>query len=123
MNKDVADYFAEAAGWEVDRTRGLRRSARCAWTVAFAATGVAVLATGTIAVLLPLKRVEPFVVRVDSSTGIVDVVPGYSGSEALPEAVTRFLVTQYVTERERYVPALAEADYEQVGAFHSAAMN
>jgi type IV secretion system protein VirB8 len=63
------------------------------------------------------------VVRVDSSTGIVDVVPGYSGSEALPEAVTRFLVTQYVTERERYVPALAEADYEQVGAFHSAAMN
>jgi len=32
-------------------------------------------------------------------------------------------VTQYVTERERYVPALAEADYEQVGAYHSAAMN
>ena len=38
-------------------------------------------------------------------------------------SVTRFLVTQYVTERERFIPALAETDYEQVGAYHTAAMN
>lgn len=123
MNKEAESYFAEAAGWEFDRAASLRRSARRAWVVAMAATAAAVLATGATALLLPLKHIEPFMVRVDSSTGIVDVVPGYTGAEALPEAVTRYLVTQYVTERERYVPALAEADYEQVGAYHSAAMN
>ena len=31
------------------------------------------------AMLMPLKRVDPFVVRVDNSTGIVDVVPVYAG--------------------------------------------
>lgn len=123
MNKEAESYFAEAAGWEFDRVAALRRSAQRAWIVALAATTAAVLATGAIALLMPLKRVEPFMVRVDSSTGVVDVVPGYVGAEALPEAVTRYLVTQYVTERERYFPALAEADYEQVGAYHSAVMN
>lgn len=123
MNKEAESYFAEANGWEFDRTAALRRSARIAWVVALAASAAALLLTAALAFLMPLKRVEPFVVRVDSSTGIVDVVPGYRGTEPLPEAVTRFLVTQYVTERERYVPALAEADYEQVGAYHSAAMN
>jgi len=123
VNKEAETYFAEATGWEFDRSAALRRSARLAWIVALAATAMAVMATGAIALLTPLKRVDPFVVRVDSSTGIVDVVPGYAGAEPMPEAVTRYLVTQYVIGRERFVPALAEADYEQTGAYHSAAMN
>ena len=41
----------------------------------------------------------------------------------MPEAVTRYFVTQYVQARERYVAALAESDYEQVGAYHSPSMN
>ena len=36
--------------------------------------------------LMPLKRVEPFVVRVDNTTGVVDVVPVYAGNAAMPEA-------------------------------------
>ena len=32
---------------------------------------------------MPLKRVEPFVVRVDNSTGVVDVVPVYDGRATL----------------------------------------
>ena len=83
----------------------------------------AVAATGAILLLTPLKKVEPFIVRVDSSTGIVDVVPGYAGTAELPEVVTRHLVTQYVTQRERYIPAIAEVDYDEIGAYHSAAMN
>jgi type IV secretion system protein VirB8 len=76
-----------------------------------------------LAMLVPLKRVEPYVVRVDNSTGVVDVVPVYAGTADLPEAVTRHLATQYVIQRERYIAAIAEADYDQVGAFHSAPMN
>jgi type IV secretion system protein VirB8 len=123
ISKEAEAYFAEASRWEADRALALTATARRAWIVAAAAIGAALLATAAVAMLTPLKRVEPFVVRVDSSTGIVDVVPGYSGTEPLPEAVTRHLVTQYVIQRERYIAAIAEADYEQVGAYHNASMN
>jgi len=123
MADEVDSYFAEAASWELDRAAALSRSARRAWVVAIVASGLAVVSTGAILLLTPLKHVEPFVVRVDSSTGIVDVVPGYAGTAELPEVVTRHLVTQYVIQRERYVPAIAEVDYDEIGAYHSAAMN
>ncbi len=123
MDKDAQQYFAEASRWEQDQAAMLRQSARRAWWVAIGAAVLATISGAAVATLTPLKHVEPFVIRVDSSTGIVDVVPAYAGTADLPESVTRHLVTQYVLQRERYVPAIAETDYEQVGAFHSAAMN
>ena len=119
----VAEYFEAAQGWDRDRAEAERRSARRAWWVAGLATLVAIVAVGAVAALTPLKRVEPFVIRVDNATGAVDVVPALEGTASEAQAVTRYLVTQYVIARERYVAALAESDYEAVGAFHGAAMN
>ena len=119
----VAEYLEAARGWDLDRAQAERRSTRRAWRVAAGATLVAVVAVGAVAALTPLKRVEPFVIRVDSSSGVVDVVPVLDGTVSEAQAVTRYLVTQYVIMRERYVAALAETDYETVGAFHGAAMN
>ena len=73
--------------------------------------------------LMPLKRVDPFVVRVDNSTGIVDVVPVYAGRPTPEEAVTRYFLTHYLTVCERFNFATAESDYEECGAFHSAQRN
>jgi type IV secretion system protein VirB8 len=73
--------------------------------------------------LLPLQRVEPFVVRVDNSTGIVDVVPGYNSANTLDESVTRYFLTHYITVCERFNLVTAESDYEECGAFHSAQRN
>ena len=70
--------------------------------------------------LMPLKRVEPFVVRVDNATGVVDVVPVYTGNASMPEAITRYLLTHYVTVCERFNFATAESDYEECGSFHTA---
>ena len=119
----VEQYFEAAQGWDLDRAQAEQRSARRAWWVAGIAVVVAVAAVGAVAALTPLKRVEPFVIRVDNATGVVDVVPALEGTASEAQAVTRFLLTQYVITRERYVAALAEADYETVGAFHGAAMN
>lgn len=123
MDRETEQYFAEASRWESDRVALVRQSARRAWRVAIAAALMAVVSGVAVATLTPLKRVDPFVIRVESSTGIVDVVPTYVGTADLPQSVTRHLVTQYVVQRERYIPAIAETDYEQVGAYHSAAMN
>ena len=76
-----------------------------------------------IVVLMPLKRVEPFVVRVDNTTGIVDVVPVYDGRATPQEAVTRYFLTHYLTVCERFNFATAESDYEECGAFHSPQRN
>jgi type IV secretion system protein VirB8 len=125
MRADAAleAYFAEAASWDADRTAGYRRSERIAWIVAAAGWLCAVLAALALMLLTPLKRVEPFVVRVDNSTGIVDVVPVYAGSADMPEVFTRYLLTHYVTVCERFNFSTAESDYEECGAFHSAQRN
>jgi type IV secretion system protein VirB8 len=62
-------------------------------------------------------------VRVDSSTGIVDVVPVYTGRATHEEAVTRYFLTHYLTVCERFNFFTAESDYEECGAFHSAQRN
>jgi type IV secretion system protein VirB8 len=73
--------------------------------------------------LLPLKRVEPFVVRVDNSTGIVDIVPVYAGKAELAQTVTRYFLAHYISTCERFNYATAESDYEECGAFHAPQRN
>jgi type IV secretion system protein VirB8 len=119
----LAAYFREAASWDADRTAQWRRSARTAHWMAGAGWACAVASTVALALLMPLKRVDPFMVRVDNSTGIVDVVPVYTGHAAIDEAVTRYFLTHYIMVCERFNFATAESDYEECGAFHAAQRN
>jgi type IV secretion system protein VirB8 len=120
---ELKGYFDEARSWDADRVRQGRRTVRLALGVA-GAGWIAVLALASALILLmPLKRVEPFVVRVDNATGVVDVVPVYAGRGGIPEAVTRYLLTHYITVCERFNFATAESDYEECGAFHTAQRN
>ena len=119
----IDDYFREAASWDADRAAQSHRSARIAWWVAGTGWLCAVASGLALAMLIPLKRVDPFVVRVDNSTGIVDVVPVYAGRATPEEAVTRYFLTHYLTVCERFNFATAESDYEECGAFHSAQRN
>jgi type IV secretion system protein VirB8 len=116
-------YFAEAESWDADRAAQSRRSARTAWWVAAAGWLCAVASALALALLMPLKQVIPYLVRVDGSTGIVDVVPVFTGPAAPEEAVTRYFLTHYVSVCERFNFATAESDYEECGAFHSAQRN
>src|SRR2546421_7758062 len=99
------------------------RSARVAWRIAAVATALLILTILTLMLLMPLKHVEPFVIRVDSSTGVVDVVPVYDGKAAVSQTVTRYFLTHYVTICERFNFATAESDYEECGAFHGVQRN
>jgi type IV secretion system protein VirB8 len=116
-------YFRESVSWDADRAAQSGRSARVAWRVAAAGWVCAVACAVALLLLVPLKSVEPFVVRVDNSTGIVDVVPVYAGRVDAGEAVTRYFLAHYVTVCERFNYATAESDDEECGAFHSAQRN
>jgi type IV secretion system protein VirB8 len=119
----MEEYFREAESWDADRAAQFRRSARAAWWVAGAGWLCAMACALSLALLMPLKRVDPFVVRVDSSTGIVDVVPVLAGVATPEESVTRYFITHYLTVCERFNFSTAESDYEECGAFHSAQRN
>ena len=122
-DKPLGEYFREAASWDADRLRQAKRTARTAWKVAGAGWICTLALAASLVVLMPLKRVEPFVVRVDNSTGIVDVVPVYTGKAALEQTVSRYFLAHYVSVCERFNFATAESDYEECGAFHAAQRN
>jgi type IV secretion system protein VirB8 len=117
------DYVSEARSWDEDRVANQARRQRTAWVVAAAGWLCAVACAGALLLLMPLKRVEPFVVRVDNTTGIVDVVPVYAGHAPMDQAVTRYFLAHYINTCERFNFATAESDYEECGAFHSAKRN
>jgi len=120
---DADAYYAEGQRWLQDERQGDRRRAGASLVLAGAALAVSAIMATALVVAMPLKRTEPYVVRVDSASGVVDIVPRYVGTADLPEAVRRHLLGEYVIHRERYVAALAEVDYEATGAFHTAPMN
>lgn len=123
MDRALQGYLDEAASWDADRVAQARRAATVAWRVAAAGWLCAVTTTVALTLLVPLKRVEPYLIRVDNSTGIVDVVPPYTGHALLSEAVTRYFLIHYITVCERFDSPLAESDYEECGAFNSARLN
>lgn len=116
-------YFQEAASWDADRVAMNARSARLAWRIAFGACTLTAMAIAALVLLMPLKRVEPFVIRVDNATGIVDVVPALAGRAEMSELMTRYFLTHYVTVCERFTFSTAESDYEECAAFHAAVRN
>lgn len=120
---ELEAYYAQASSWDADRSALQRRSARTAWWVAGAGWVCALTVAIALMGLMPLKRVEPFVVRVDNTTGVVDVVPVYAGTAPMPQVVTRYFLDHYVTVCERFNFATAESDYEECGAFHSSLRN
>jgi len=123
VTADPDAYFRDAVSWDADKSASLGRSTRVAWRVACAGWVCAMASCIALLVLMPLKRVDPFVIRVDKSTGIVDVVPVYTGHVRMEDTVTRYFLSHYVSVCERFNFSTAESDYEECGAFHSAQRN
>lgn len=120
--KDLAAYFEEAKRWDQDRLRSAERSKRLAWIVAAGSGALAIAAVSAVALLAPLKTVEPFVVRVNQTTGAVDVMTGLSGKADVTydEAVTKFFLGQYVRSREGYLLPAAEEGFRFVSLLSTA---
>lgn len=116
VNSDsLKNYFDKARRFDQDRLIHVERSARIAWFVAISASVVAVVSVFAIAGLTPLKTVEPFVVRVDNSTGIVDVVSALTATAGTyDEAVTKYFAARYVRAREGYVWSEGEQNFRTV---------
>ncbi|HVO19908.1 MAG TPA: type IV secretion system protein [Anaeromyxobacter sp.] len=110
---DLERYLEESRGLERDHLDELVRSRRAAWRVAGAALGLAAALVAALASLLPLKKVEPFLLRVDGATGAVEVVrPLREMPEGYGEAVDKYFLNRYVLSREGYDYQTVQATYD-----------
>lgn len=117
VKKDQMEaYLEEARSWETHRVLESDRSKRTAWRVAFAACVVATVSVFGISIMGPLKKVEPYVIRVDNNTGVVDIVSALKDQKTnYDEAMNKFFVQRYVRYRESYSHQLASEYYTNVG--------
>ena len=113
---DFKKYLEEARTWETDKLKQLLKSKTVAWRVATGAGIIALMAVFAVASLAPLKEVQPYVIRVDNTTGIVDVAKSLTdGKSNYEEAVNKYFTQLYVRYREGFTYELAEDYYANVG--------
>lgn len=118
----LKEYFDKARRFDQDRMVSAERSKRVAWFVAIVASALACVSVAAVVALTPLKTVEPFVIRVDNSTGIVDVVSAMtSAAGSYDEEVTKYFAARYVRAREGYVWSEAEENFRTASLMSSAA--
>ena len=90
----------------------VEKSNRRAWLVAFLSLMVTVLSIVAVTLLTPLKSVEPYVIRVNDVTGVVDIITSVKKEDLLKnEALDKYFVSTYIKIREGYYYDLLQQDY------------
>lgn len=113
---DKEAYFREARSWAEDARVAAARSRRTAWTVAGIAVGIAAFEAVALAMLAPLKTVQPITLLVDRQTGFVQSLdPTTPQRVSANTALTDAYLAQYVTAREGFDRATIQGDYRRVG--------
>src|SRR5690349_702890 len=117
---DLMQYLEESRGLERDYLEELVRSRRAAWRVAAGAAVLAAAALAAVVALVPLKRVEAFVLRVDNATGAVDLVTTLrDGQASYGEVVDRYFLNKYVLAREGYEYDTLQTAYDTTALMSS----
>lgn len=118
---DRQTYYAEAGSWADDARLAARRSRQTAWLIAGVAVAAAAFEAVALAMLAPLKTVQPVTLLVDRQTGYVQALdpltPQRIGADA---ALTNAFLAQYVTAREGFDRATVRLDYRKVGLWSAA---
>lgn len=114
MSEASIKAFAEASlAWETDEIARARKSEARAWKVAATGMVIGLIACVAVAMLAPLKTVEPFVVRVDRNTGATDIVTRLDERNVtFNEAIDKYFLARYVNYREEYSDAMAYPNYQ-----------
>ena len=102
----------EGISYEASIRYLIEKSNKRAWLVAWIAILLAVLMGGLIAYMLPLKKVEPYVIKIDKTTGMTELVTAVNRNTLTPdEAMNKYFASSYVKKRESYYYDFLEQDY------------
>jgi type IV secretion system protein VirB8 len=109
------DYFDRAESWGFSAQSSAARSRRVAYMAAGAMAGIAVFEAVALAMLVPLKTVQPVTLLVDRHTGYVQALdPLEQKRLSANDALTQSFLAQYVTAREGFDRATVSSSYRRV---------
>lgn len=104
--------FNTAIDYEASFRYLIEKSNKRAWLIAFVSIFIAILSIVAVVLLTPLKTIEPYVIRVDNTTGMVDILTMLDEKEITEnEALDKYFISQYVKAREGYYYDLLNQDY------------
>lgn len=109
------DYYASARSWAEGQVSSSTRETRIAWRVAAGASAIAILLAITVALMVPLKTVQPYVLSVDRHTGVVEPAMALKGGTLSEnEAVIQAQLAGYVIARETFDATDLSQQYRRV---------
>ncbi|MCB5205168.1 virB8 family protein [Neorhizobium sp. T786] len=118
----LKDYFERSRKWERDAYIDVLRSRRIWRLLALTTSALAIAGVGAVAALAPLKSVEPFVIRVDNSTGIVETMSALTDAPGkYDEAISRHFLHTYLRAREGFLFDEAKHNFRVVSLMSSSA--
>ncbi|EHD9726269.1 type IV secretion system protein [Campylobacter coli] len=80
--------------------------------IIFISIFIAIISIIAVVLLTPLKTIEPYVIRVDNTTGMVDILTMLDEKEIKAnEALDKYFISTYVKAREGYYYDLLNQDY------------
>ncbi|MBF7060281.1 type IV secretion system protein [Campylobacter volucris] len=90
----------------------IEKSNQRAWLVAFISMAISIIAVIAVIFLTPLKTTEPYVIRVDNTTGMVDIITSLQEEQISSiEALDKYFISQYIKAREGYYYKFLNQDY------------
>lgn len=104
--------YDEAMDFESSVRFLVEQSNKRAWLVAFVSIFIAILSIIAVLLLTPLKTVEPYVIRVDNTTGMVDILTTLDEKQISQiESLDKHFIAQYIKAREGYYYDMLNQDY------------
>ena len=109
--------FSKGANWEATRASDLEKSRKQAWAFAGLLGFCLVVAVIALAMLTPLRRTVPYVVKQDAQTGNLEVLQSFDNRViGTQEVLNKYWARRYVVSREQYNWWLVGSDYDNVVA-------
>jgi type IV secretory pathway component VirB8 len=106
-------YYQSGDIWEQEVVKKAKRSRALAWLITTIFGAITLVSLATLAMLVPLKSFEPYIVEVDKNTGYVEVKTGLTRPTNLTEqqAITQANIVRYIRSREGYDPFSIEQNF------------
>ncbi len=115
-NEDqTGKYYEPEFSWESSRLQQMEKSEHRAWAAVKGLSCVTVGLCVAIAAMMPLKTVEPYVIKVDNSTGLTEILH-LANAQDIPvsEMMHKYWISQYVSARETYDWRTINQEYYKV---------
>ena len=118
------EYFEEALSWDSNNVIAANKSKKIAWIIASICVVITAIAVSAVAMLTPLKTVEPFVIRVNDTNGMVDVISVLAETDGVikqssEELLDKYWLGKYIFSREGYHFETRNADRRQTALLSS----